>query len=59
MFFAAEPEPEAVDVICKWESREKYDAYLAWREETGILAELGEFLNEEAAFRFLTVNRQF
>ncbi len=56
-FLAAEP--EAVDVISKWESQEKYDAYLAWREEDGTLSKLGEFVSEEPAFRFLTVDRQF
>ena len=28
-------EPDAVDVISKWESQEKYDTYLAWRDEDG------------------------
>jgi quinol monooxygenase YgiN len=56
-FLAAEA--EAVDVISKWESQEKYDAYLAWREEDGTLTKLAEFLSEEPAFRFLTVDKQF
>ncbi len=51
-------EPEAVDVISKWKSQEKYDAYLAWREEEGTLAALDEFLTEEPKFRFLTVDQQ-
>ncbi|MEO1931308.1 MAG: antibiotic biosynthesis monooxygenase family protein [Pseudohongiella sp.] len=51
-------QPEAVDVISKWESQEKYDAYLAGRDEDGTLAKLAEFVSEEPAFRFLTVDNQ-
>jgi len=52
-------QPEAVDVISKWESQEKYDTYLAWREEDGVLAKLADFVSEEPAFRFLTVDKEF
>ena len=41
------------------ESQEKYDAYLAWREEDGTLAILADYLSEEPIFRFLTVEKQF
>ena len=50
---------EAVDVISKWESQEKYDTYLAWRDEEGTLATLGGFVSEEPAFRFLTIDQEF
>ncbi len=49
----------AVDVISKWESQDKYDTYLAWREEDGTLAALDAFLSEEPAFRFLAVDQKF
>tara|TARA_B100001250_G_scaffold219975_1_gene188707 strand:- start:1390 stop:1683 length:294 start_codon:yes stop_codon:yes gene_type:complete len=52
-------EPDAVDVISKWESQEKYDAYLAWRDEDGTLATLGNFVSADPAFRFLTVDQEF
>jgi quinol monooxygenase YgiN len=52
-------EPESVDVISKWESQEKYDAYLAWREEDGTLTELAQFLSQDPVFRFLTVDKIF
>jgi quinol monooxygenase YgiN len=52
-------EPDAVDVISKWESQEKYDTYLAWRDEDGTLATLGDFVSTDPAFRFLTVDQEF
>ena len=52
-------EPDAVDVISKWESREKYDTYLAWRDEDGTLDTLGNFVSVDPAFRFLTVDQEF
>jgi len=52
-------EPNAVDAVSKWESQDKYDAYLAWREEDGTLAILADYLSEEPIFRFLTVEKQF
>ncbi|MAV32099.1 MAG: antibiotic biosynthesis monooxygenase [Gammaproteobacteria bacterium] len=52
-------EPAAVDVISKWESQEKYDTYLAWREEEGTLTTLGSFVSEDPVFRFLTVEQKF
>ena len=36
----ADAEEDRVEAISMWESREKYDAYLAFRQESG---ELGEF----------------
>ncbi|MDG2421783.1 MAG: antibiotic biosynthesis monooxygenase [Gammaproteobacteria bacterium] len=51
-------EPDAVDVISKWESQEKYDTYLAWRDEDGTLAALGDFVSADPAFRFLTVDQE-
>ena len=52
-------EEVAVDVISKWESQEKYDAYLAWRDEDGTLAMLGDFVSADPAFRFLTIDQEF
>jgi len=52
-------EPDAVDVISKWESQEKYDTYLAWRDEDGTLATLGDFVSTDPAFRFLAVDQEF
>ncbi len=35
-----------------WNSKEHYQKYLAWREETGVLAELGAMLDGEPTIRF-------
>ncbi|HBX98960.1 MAG TPA: hypothetical protein DEG93_01265, partial [Gammaproteobacteria bacterium] len=44
-----------IEVISKWDSKESYDTYLQWREDTGVLAELPERLAKEPVFRFLEV----
>ena len=35
-----------------WDSKEHYQKYLAWREETGVLADLGAMLDGEPTIRF-------
>ncbi len=35
-----------------WESREKYEKYLAWRQETGFLDKITEMLASEPSIRF-------
>ncbi len=42
-----------------WESKEKYDAYLQWRAETGVVEEMGEFLDGEPVFRFFNVENSY
>ncbi|MGE0487005.1 MAG: putative quinol monooxygenase [Gammaproteobacteria bacterium] len=38
-----------------WESRAHYERYFAWREETGVLAELAKLVDGEASFRFFDI----
>ena len=47
---------EAVEVVSKWESKSHYDDYLKWREESGDLDFLGNFLAADPVFRFLSVD---
>ncbi len=35
-----------------WDSKEHYQKYLAWREETGVLADLAAMLDGEPTIRF-------
>ena len=37
-------DPLACVLVEFWDSSEHYNKYLAWREETGVLAQLGELL---------------
>ncbi len=39
-------------LIETWESREKYDKYMAWREETGGLDILGSMLSQPPSIRY-------
>jgi quinol monooxygenase YgiN len=38
-----------------WESRAHYEKYLAWRTETGALAQLGEYLTAPPAFAYFSL----
>lgn len=44
-------EPNAVLFVEKWETREAFEKYLAWRDETGVIADLVEMLDGEIVFR--------
>ncbi len=35
-----------------WDSKEHYQKYLAWRDETGVFADLGAMLDREPTIRF-------
>ncbi len=39
-------------IVELWDSKPRYEKYLAWREETGALAEFGALLEGEPSFRF-------
>lgn len=45
-------EPARVVFMEKWNTRENFEAYLAWREETGVVAELLDVIEGEIDFRF-------
>lgn len=45
-------DPLALAVIEQWETRPKYEKYLAWRTETGVVDELVAMLDGEPTFRF-------
>ena len=45
-------EPNNVVLVERWVSRAHYDKYLAWREETGVLGQLGALLEDPPSIRF-------
>ena len=45
-------DPLALAVIEQWETRQKYEKYLTWRTETGVVDELVAMLDGEPTFRF-------
>ena len=52
--------PNQVEFVSKWESKEHYDSYLNWRDETGLLAEMSEkYLESDPVFRFLNLEQEF
>lgn len=38
-----------------WDSRQHYERYFAWREQTGVLGELAKMVDGEASFRFFDI----
>ena len=49
-------DPTNVVFVEKWETREKYDAYFAWRVETGALNAIMPMLSAEPSKRFLEID---
>jgi len=45
-------EPGNLVLIESWESRAKYEKYLAWRAETGVLDQLGAMTSADPSIRF-------
>ena len=43
---------KTVVIVEHWDSKEDYQKYLAWREETGVFADLGALLDHEPTIRF-------
>ncbi len=41
-------DPDRVILLEKWATSENYDAYLAWRMETGLMEALAPFMDAEA-----------
>jgi quinol monooxygenase YgiN len=46
-------DPTNVVFAEKWESRDKYETYFAWRQQTGVLDRLVPMLRAEPSVRFL------
>ena len=48
-----------LEAVSQWDSKEHYDTYIKWRIETGVVAALREFLDEDPVFRFLPVKLEY
>ena len=42
-----------------WDSKEKYDGYLQWRVETGVMKEAEEFMDSEPIFSFSKIEKSY
>lgn len=51
-FFQQKDDSNTFVAVEQWDSKEKYEKYLAWRTETGVMAKLGELLSAPPSFRF-------
>ncbi|GHB73311.1 hypothetical protein GCM10010377_74680 [Streptomyces viridiviolaceus] len=45
-------DPSKILFLEKWDSRQSFERYLAWRVETGAVDELGTMLDGEIDFRY-------
>ena len=52
--YTQEDNPDVVFLWEKWTARERQEAYLAWRVETGTMADMERFMAEEPRFVQLT-----
>ena len=48
-------EPENMIVVVRWQSRKHYDAYLAWRKETGVVKQFADATEGGLSIRFFDV----
>lgn len=45
-------DPTNIVAIEQWESREAYEKYFAWRTETGVIDQLGNWVSAEPSIRY-------
>lgn len=45
-------DPARILFVEKWDSRANFENYLAWRDKTGVIAELLEMLDGDITFRY-------
>ena len=56
----ADSETDRVEAVSMWDSREKYDAYLAFREESGELGEFeAKYYTADAQWKYMPVLMDF
>ena len=48
-------DPDTIVLYERWETRENYEKYLAWRTETGMIANLMEAIQGEPSIRYFDV----
>lgn len=45
-------DPTAFAVVEQWDTRKKYEAYLQWRVDSGVMNKLAEMMDGEPSIRF-------
>ena len=60
VYLSENSDSDKIEAITKWDSREAYNTYLAWRQESGFFGGLGEkYLNGEPSWKFMPVLMDF
>jgi quinol monooxygenase YgiN len=60
VYLCENSDSDKIEAITKWDSREAYDTYLAWRQESGFFGGLGEkYLSGEPTWKFMPVFMDF
>lgn len=54
-FHSNKDDPTNVIAVEHWETKEAYQKYLAWRTETGVMAQLGAMLAAPPSIRYFDV----
>ena len=60
LYVTTNDETGKIEVVSHWNSREEYDKYLQWRQETSFLGPMFErYMNEDPVWRYLPVFMKF
>ena len=60
VYLSENSDTDKIEVISKWDSREAYDTYLGWRQDSGFFGGFGEkYLNGEPSWKFMPVLMDF
>jgi len=51
-FYSNQDDPQVFVAAERWESKDAYQKYLAWRTETGVMAKLGSLLTAPPSIRY-------
>lgn len=60
LYLSENADNDKIEALSKWESREAYETYLAWRQESGFLGGLAEkYFTDEPVWKYMPVIMDF
>ena len=52
-------DPSHIEFFSLWDSKEQYDKYLQWRQDSGVMEESEAFLDGDPVWRFFRVDQTY
>lgn len=60
VYLSEDDNSNTIEAITKWDSREAYESYLSWRQNSGYFGPIGEkYFSGEPTWRFMPVIMNF